>query len=69
MYVVYTNLLYFLSIFSFTYNQNLISPPPKNKKIANSNYLHFQIYLLIKLSNFIHLITWWLHGSEDPLYS
>ena len=26
MYVVYSNLLYFLSIFLFTYNKNLLSP-------------------------------------------
>ena len=26
MYVVYINLLYFLSIFLFTYNKNLLSP-------------------------------------------
>ena len=29
MYVVYINLLYFLSIFLFTYNKNLLSPPKK----------------------------------------
>ena len=36
MYVVYINLLYFLSIFLFTYNKNLLSPPPppQKKKIA-----------------------------------
>ena len=30
MYVVYINLLYFLSIFLFTYNKNLLSPPKKS---------------------------------------
>ena len=29
MYVVYINLLYFLSIFLFTYNKNLLSPKKK----------------------------------------
>ena len=29
MYAVYINLLYFLSIFLFTYNKNLLSPPKK----------------------------------------
>ena len=29
MYVVYINLLYFLSIFLFTYNKNLLSPQKK----------------------------------------
>ena len=29
MYVVYINLLYFLSISLFTYNKNLLSPPKK----------------------------------------
>ena len=33
MYVVYINLLYFLSIFLFTYNKNLLSPPPKKISI------------------------------------
>ena len=30
MYVVYINLLYFLSIFLFTYNKNLLSPKNSN---------------------------------------
>ena len=36
MYVVYSNCLYFLSIFLFTYNKNLLPPPPPKKK--NSEY-------------------------------
>ena len=34
MYVVYVNLLYFLSIFLFTYNKNLLSPPKNTVFIA-----------------------------------
>ena len=36
MYVVYINLLYFLSIFLFTYNKNLLPPPPK--KLHNRHH-------------------------------
>ena len=36
MYVVYINLLYFLSIFLFTYNKNLLSQK-KNIIIRNKN--------------------------------
>ena len=31
MYVVYINLLYFLSIFLFTYNKNLLSPKKRQR--------------------------------------
>ena len=32
MYVVYSNCLYFLSIFLFNYNKFLLPPPPPPKK-------------------------------------
>ena len=32
MHVVYSNLLYFLLIFLFTYNKNLLPSPPPPKK-------------------------------------
>ena len=35
MYVVYINLLYFLSIFLFIYNKNLLSPQKKQKNLRN----------------------------------
>ena len=34
-------------------------------QMLRSNYRNLQF--LIKLSNFIHFITWWLHGKEDPI--
>ena len=37
MYVVYINLLYFLSIFLFTYNKNLLSPKKNNCNILRPN--------------------------------
>ena len=41
MYAVYINLLYFLSIFWFTYNKNLFSPP-KNYPVM-SGLLHDEL--------------------------
>ena len=39
MYVVYINLLYFLSIFLFTYNKNLLSQ--KNLVFGSSLFDHY----------------------------
>ena len=41
MYVVYINLLYFLSIFLFTYNKNLLS----KKKTLNMTKFICKIYI------------------------
>ena len=41
MYVVYINLLYFLSIFLFTYNKNLLSPPPPKRSCMSLIYVRY----------------------------
>ena len=45
MYVVYINLLYFLSIFLFTYNKNLLSQ--KKAKITAANLSRAFLVILI----------------------
>ena len=40
MYVVYINLLYFLSIFLFTYNKNLLSQKNNTAFVCISNLPH-----------------------------
>ena len=52
MYVVYINLLYFLSIFLFTYNKNLLSQ--KNTQIICSE-LTALIKFSTKFQAFIHV--------------
>ena len=41
MYVVYINLLYFLSIFLFTYNKNLLSPYSNHTLVVNVDRQNF----------------------------
>ena len=48
MYVVYINLLYFLSIFLFTYNKNLLSPPPKKNNTIRIIRI-YQMYMWLML--------------------
>ena len=56
----------------------LVDPHPCTKlvyQIHLSLTINYQIAIIFiykstflnKLSNFKHLITWWLHGSEDPI--
>ena len=50
MYVVYINLLYFLSIFLFTYNKNLLSQKKKLINLQKSFHLwHFWVILARKV--------------------
>ena len=49
MYVVYINLLYFLSIFLFTYNKNLLSPQ-KKYAFATSNISNIFINIRANLN-------------------
>ena len=61
MYVVYINLLYFLSIFLFTYNKNLLSPKKLNYNVVDRVFerpaqiksqfnIHFNSLKLIKFN-------------------
>ena len=55
MYVVYINLLYFLSIFLFTYNKNLLSP----RKCSTDNDVTYIIMPRIAQESSIYLFPLW----------
>ena len=65
MYVVYSNLLYFLSIFLFTYNKNLLSQKNITKEIYNINIIckNIHIFMIIRRN-----ITTCLTFSNDSLH-
>ena len=46
MYVVYINLLYFLSIFLFTYNKNLLSQKKDYPIVVDNKLLYLIKYLI-----------------------
>ena len=55
MYVVYINLLYFLSIFLFTYNKNLLSQK-KNSTICKYLNIYETSLIIIKYYDYISVI-------------
>ena len=51
MYVVYINLLYFLSIFLFTYNKNLLSQKNSMEQPLIYNSVHLQFLSFTSVAN------------------
>ena len=61
MYVVYINLLYFLSIFLFTYNKNLLPPPPPpppKKKLGHSRHIDEKNDTLNNIFRYLISLIW-----------
>ena len=68
MYVVYINLLYFLSIFLFTYNKNLLSPKNETFQMMghsiSSNNNKFIKILFRWIYSIPHFVAFNLDNSE-----
>ena len=57
MYVVYINLLYFLSIFLFTYNKNLLFQK-KKKKLGHSGHIDEKNDTLNNIFRYLISLIW-----------